>query len=201
MEQLKPKKRKRLNGKDSYTHCLTCKEEFNTIGSKGKLVKYQASGTCRTCYNKAYNKSDRYCLKCQRPLVNTTKTICRVCRELEREEFYKENPKAKRSKSYQLKLKVLKSELTTDQYELIRRLLARFKVSHYNYADYFRVVDVYIDIHDHEAHLDAYSENEQMEIMLRRLKDIWLHNKDVREKKAIIERDKLEKKRKRLLKD
>lgn len=197
-----PRKKTRANGKEAYTHCLTCKYEFDTLNEKGKKVTYGASGCCRKCYTRAYsNKGDKTCLKCQRVLYNTSKSICKVCKELEKEAYYKENPKAKKSSSFQQKLKVLNTELSYEQFELIRRLLSRFKFNYHTYADYFRLLDVYVDIYDHEAHLDSYSELDQIEIILRRLKDIWLHNKELKKQKEIIERDKLMKKRKRLLKD
>lgn len=196
------KKKTRANGKSAYTHCLGCKFEFNTFNDKGKIVVYQSSGFCRRCYSRQYtNKNDRTCLKCQRALYNTTKMVCKICLELEKQEYYKQNPKAKKSRTFQQKLKALNKELTYDQFELIRRLLSRFKFNYYTYADFFRLVDIYVDIYDHEAHLDAYLEADQIEIMLRRLKDVWFYNKELRTQKEIIEKEKLAKKRKRLLKD
>ena len=95
----------------------------------------------------------------------------------------------------------MNKELTYDQFELIRRLLSRFKFNYYTYADLFRVIDIYVEICDHEAYLDGYSESDQIEIMLRRLKDVWFYNKELIINNQIIEREKLAKKRKRLLKD
>ena len=197
-----PIKRTRVNGKDSYTHCIECKLEFDTIDDRGRKVIWGGSGCCKRCYMRAYsNRGDKTCLKCQRTLYNTTKSVCKICRELEREAYYKENPKARKTTSYQQKLKILNTELDYEKFELIRRLLSRFKSNYQTYVDYFRLLDVYIDIYDHETHLDSYPEFDQVEIILRRLKDIWLHNKEVKKQKEIIERAKIISKRKRLLKD
>lgn len=190
----------RANSKDKWTHCLECKFEFNTLGHKGKLVVYGSSGLCRRCYGRLYNKNiQKFCQKCERQIIGSTKPLCKICQEIEKEEFYKNNPK-KQPRSYKQKLKVLEQEISTEQYELIRRLLVKFKLNMFSYVDYFRVADVYVDIYDHEAHLDAYTEHDQVAIMLKRLKDIWLHNRDIRQAKRIKEKEKLDKKIKRLLK-
>jgi hypothetical protein len=193
---------KRKN-KEVPTNCLSCKLEFGSTNDNGKKVKHQAGGQCSKCYMKIYSvKEGRKCIRCERDLYKTTKDICRVCRDIQKEEYYKVNKKAaNQSKLYKEKLKALNKELTYEKFELIRRLLSRFKFNYYTYCDFFRVVDIYIDIFNHEAHLDSYSENEQIEIMLRRLKEVWIYNKEVRENKSIIEKDKLLKKKKRCLKN
>lgn len=199
MNWKQPRKR-RVNGRDN-TKCIDCHINFGELNSRGKLVIYMSSGLCRSCYQKAYSsKKGRNCLKCGKLIASATKTVCKLCQEIERDEYYKNNPSAKKSTSYKQKLKVLDKEITYENYELIRRLLVKFKAGNYNYVDLYRVVDVYVEIYEHEAHLDGYNEYDQVLIMLKRLKDIFDHNTKVRLDREIENKIKLQKKINRLIK-
>lgn len=194
-QKLRRPKSQKVKQKD-FTHCQNCNAEYGTYNDKGRKIQQQAHGMCRTCYQRFYhNKEGRVCKTCNRPLQATVRDICKLCHMAEKEKKWQENS-YKRPDSYRHKLKVSKTQLEYSQYELIRRLLGKFKMNYFSQSDYFRVIDIYIDIYDYETHLDAYSPDDQIVIMLSRLKEVWLYNKELKELALEKIRKKAEKRRK-----
>lgn len=160
------------------TACLHCHITFGERNSKGRIVKKQANGLCATCYSRVWtNKEGRTCLKCNKLIISSAKLLCAVCHEKQRDEKFLDNPKKKKPESIRKLKQALNNKLDSETFELIRRLLARFNSGLWLHHDTLRVVDVYMSIYDYEARLDAYGSKEQLEIMLRRLKELWLFNK------------------------
>lgn len=194
--------KERVNAKSRHKKCVSCNLEFNTINERGNIVKQGSGGYCKTCYMKQYHKKgEKNCLKCGRDLFRSLKSLCKICIDIERDEFYKNNPKARKTTTYLNRQRALNKPITEEQFETIRRILVLFKAGMYEYVYIFRLVDIYVEVFGNEAQLDAYTELDQIEIMLRKLKDIWLKNKvrfdEIRLKEAI----KLKTKKKRLLKN
>lgn len=168
--------------KEEYTHCRTCELEFDTLNHKGRLIKKGSLGYCVSCYTKLYNnrKEKRHCAKCNNILVNTTRDICKPCYRIKRDEFLRANPSARKTESDKNKVKAEKVVLDYEQFELIRRLLTKFKLGQNTSVDMFRVADIYLDIFNYDVFLDALSEKDQVIVMLKRLKDIWDKNNELK---------------------
>ena len=85
----------------------------------------------------------------------------------------------------QLNIKVNKTiDVHYENYELIRRLLVRYKLGINTPVDEFRVVDVYLDIKDAPAFLDTLTERTQVVEMLKTLKETFDYNLKVRQEES-----------------
>ncbi len=182
--------------KDLPPHCSECKLEYGALNEKGKEVKKGSMGMCKLCYSRAYSlrNEPKPCRNCGRTMRNGLKNICQLCDDELKDKFYKENPHVRKSESFRNKQIAEKVILTDEQFELIRRLFVKFKLGSQNSADFFRVVDIYLDLFNCDAFLDSYCEQEQVIIMLKRLKVIWDKNSTFR--KAELEKKRLKQIRK-----
>lgn len=179
--RVKAKPRPKLN------YCLSCKKEYGTIGDKGKIVIQGSGNMCRLCYSRAYvtRKDAKPCQNCGRIIKNVVDSICKICDDDLKEQYYRDNPRVRKSESFKNKLMAEKIELTNEQYELIRRLLVKFSIGSQNAVDFLRVCDIYLDLFTCEVFLDSYCEQEQVIVMLKRLKTIWHKNRDIRLEKKL----------------
>ena len=146
-------------------NCVKCDAEFDTLNSKGKAIKRGSKGMCKTCYCKSF-KPSKFCNSCNNEMMKGSNTgLCPVCR-LNRSQERKKRP---------IKIK-LPPIVDKEQFELIRRLLVRYKVGHNTIVDTFRVIDVYMDVNDNPIILDTLSEGAQLVEMLRNLKEVFDYN-------------------------
>jgi hypothetical protein len=141
--------------------CSKCEFEYETLNNKGKVVKRGPKNMCKTCYTRS-NKPVKICKNCGNQMLAGSSTgLCPVCRF---------NKPISRPRKVEL------PEVDKEQFELIRRLLARYKVGHNNYADAFRVADIYMDVNNNPILLDTLSEESQIVEMLRNLQAIFYYN-------------------------
>ena len=134
--------------KNNDTKCCNCLSEYNTLDDKGKVVKKGPKGMCKRCYTRA-NKAVKVCKECGNEMLTGSNTgLCPLCR------FSK--PIKRPRKEAQI------PEVNKEQFELIRRLLVRYKVGHNNYVDAFRVADIYMEVNDDPILLDTLSEETQL---------------------------------------
>jgi len=165
----------RKNSADRWTHCFDCKYKFGDINEKGNLVRKASSGYCKSCYQRNYSKKlKRKCESCSREIISMKK-ICKVCyakQALESPTRYM----IKKLQSNRNKEKMSKVVLDITQYELVRRLLVKWKRDILQSIDYFIVADIYVDIFECDTFLDSCSQEEQVIIMLGRLEEIWKNN-------------------------
>lgn len=161
--------------KKDWTHCVECNLQFGSTNERGRLISKGSNGYCKSCYGKIYNnlKQKRSCDRCGVILKHTTRDICKACYQIEKDNFYRENPNARKSESYKNKILAEKAILTDEQFELVRRLFVKFKIDTWNLADMFRVADVYLEVFTHDVFLDSLPEKDQVVIMLSRLKPVW----------------------------
>lgn len=165
--------------KDKEPNCSCCGFQYETLNNKGKVVKRGPKQMCKTCYTRS-NKAIKICKECGNQMLTGSKTgLCPICR------FTK--PILRTRKEPKLPI------VDKDQFELIRRLLVRYKVGHNTLVDAFRVADVYMDVNNNSILLDTLNEETQIVEMLKNLKSIFDYNlnkvkeKPVKPKKTIKE--------------
>lgn len=142
--------------------CVKCLFKFDTLNEKGKPVLRGSKGMCKRCYHRT-SKATKICNECGNEMLNGSRSgICAVCR-LNR-------PTKRKRKEVKIPL------VDKEQFELIRRLLVRYKVGHNTMVDNFRVVDIYMDVNDNPIVLDTLSEESQIVEMLRNLKTVFDYN-------------------------
>jgi hypothetical protein len=146
--------------------CLKCNGHFNTLNEKGRPIRRASNGLCRSCYTRG-RKPIKICNNCGNIMINGSFTgLCPVCK------LDKSKSKKTRSKKTGI------PEVHKEQFELIRRLLVRFKVGHNTMVDTFRVIDIYMDVNKNPILLDTLSEEAQLIEMLKNLKNIFHYNLD-----------------------
>ena len=153
--------------------CGTCNLKYGSVGPKGKVIKKGPKGNCRSCFHKI-NKAVSICDDCGETMLKKTITrICPVCK-------IKKNIDAgnRKYKHHIIKPVIIENE----EFELIRRLLVRYKLGMNNMADDFRVADVYLTIKDAPEYLDTLNERQQVVEMLRHLKVTFDYNLEERKK-------------------
>ena len=147
--------------------CVKCDGYFDTLNEKGKPIKRASNGLCRSCYTRG-RKPTKICNNCGNVMMNGSFTgLCAVCK-------LNKPSKSKRPKSKKINI----PEVDKEQFELIRRLLVRFKVGHNTMVDTFRVIDIYMDVNNNPILLDTLSEEAQLIEMLKNLKNIFYYNLD-----------------------
>lgn len=177
-----PKVKIRKNSITQWTHCRNCKLAWGEKNEKGRLVTQGSNGYCKRCYMDTWLKAEpSNCQRCGKQIERTTKTLCKVCYDIERDEYHDRNPNARKSSSYKNVIIAQNKVLEYEEFELIRRLLGRFKLGSQTRLDFYKLADVYIDIFETDVALDAYRELEQVRVMLRRLKVIWQRNNEIRQ--------------------
>jgi hypothetical protein len=97
-------------------------------------------------------------------LVGTQTGLCPLCR------LEKSHPITKKRRLKELQ------QVDDETFELIRRLLVRYKLGISMHIDTFRVISVYMDLNDNSSLLDTLTEETQLVEMLKNLKLIWQHN-------------------------
>lgn len=166
------------------THCNECNVEFGSLNKKGKPVKKGSRGFCRPCYMRLFSKkSSNICAGCGNEMISKRLSLCAIC---------KQNQTS--AKKWKRKVR-LPHIVDTETFELIRRLLVRYKVGHNDYADAFRVIDVYMDIADNTNLLDNLREDVQVVEMLRWLKQTFDYNLELLKKRREAEAIQREKQR------
>jgi hypothetical protein len=156
-------KKKMGRPKSKLTHCKTCELEFGTLNPKGKAVKKGARGYCKSCFHKE-NRPSTICSDCNEEIKATTTKLCQLCKI--------KRGIIKGSRAYiQKPTKPVYVEY--EEFELIRRLLVRYKLGMNNMVDDFRVVDVYLTIKEAPAFLDTLNERYQVTEMLKTLKETF----------------------------
>lgn len=194
--QLSPKREKE-------THCKECKSEYDTLNHKGKPILRGSKGLCRSCYHKLH-KPEKVCNSCGNIMKTGSITgLCAVCKRIKSSEL----PRSKYKKKQTIPV------IQKEQFELIRRLLVRYKLGMNNMADAFRVIDVYMDVNDNPILLDTLTESAQLVEMLRNLKSVFDYNLELQKtpkklkygtpeyRREYYLKNKEKLKRKRLLKD
>ncbi len=147
------------------THCVECSAEFGTKNDKGKNITKGAKGHCKRCYMRLFLKrATNTCNGCGNEMIAKRLSLCPLCKQ-------------KESSAKKWKRKERLPHIVDDEtFELIRRLLVRYKIGHNNFADAFRVADVYMDISDNTNLLDNLREDYQIVEMLRWLKTTFDYN-------------------------
>ena len=154
------------------THCIECLLEFQSLNSRGRLVRRGQSGYCKSCYHKN-NKPTTICKNCNMQMLKKTTTqLCHLCRI--------EKGVVNGSRVYKQKKVNNPIEVHYENFETIRRLLVRYKLGINSPVDEFRVVDVYLDIKDAPAFLDTLTERTQVIEMLKTLKETFDYNLKLR---------------------
>jgi hypothetical protein len=69
-------------------------------------------------------------------------------------------------------------KVNKEDFETIRRLLAKYKLGRNTMVDTFRVIDIYMDINGDPIMLDTLSEEIQLVEMLRNLKKVFDFNNE-----------------------
>lgn len=157
--------------KSKATHCSSCNGEFDKLNERGKPIRRASRGMCKRCYHKE-GKPSKVCVMCGNIMLTKARSgLCAVC---------KLDNSTVRTKKKRIKPLPL---VEREQFELIRRLLARYKVGHNDLVDNFRVADIYMDINDNPILLDTLSEASQVVEMLRNLKLVFDHNLPFSKKK------------------
>lgn len=154
LDEKYPVKRYKTKG----TSCLECNVEFGSKNEKGKLVKKGSRGYCKRCYMRIFTQiGTKTCNGCGNEMTTKRLSLCPVCKLSERKAGRKRKEKEPHI-------------IDNETFELIRRLLVRYKLGYNNFADAFRVIDVYMDIADNSNMLDNLREDYQIVEMLRWLK-------------------------------
>jgi hypothetical protein len=117
-------------------------------------------------------------------LAGSNTGLCVVCREVKRSESGKKNYNKKKVKEL--------PHLDIETYEIVRRLLVRFKFGNNGMVDNFRVVDIYMELFDNPVFLDTLTEEAQIIEMLRYLKKVYDFNKEDRDIKLEEQKKKAE---------
>jgi hypothetical protein len=141
------------------TCCIECKNEFGSKIEKGRIVKKGSRGYCKRCYMRIFTQvGSKTCAGCGNEMTSKRLSLCPVC-------------KLNKKSAGKWKRKERTPDIIDNEtFELIRRLLARYKVGHNNMADAFRVIDVYMDVADNTNLLDNLREDYQIIEMLKWLK-------------------------------
>lgn len=114
-------------------------------------------------------KAVKVCNNCGNTMIVGTQTgLCPICR-LERS-----HPKTKK------RLQKPLPHIDDETFELIRRLLIRYKLGISMHIDTFRVIGVYMDLNENSSLLDTLTEETQLVEMLKNLKLIWDYNSFLR---------------------
>ena len=142
--------------------CSCCGFDYETLNDKGKVVKRGPKSMCKTCYTRS-NKPVKICKVCGNEMLTGSSTgLCAICKL--------NKPTVRKRKEVEL------PEVDKEQFELIRRLLARYQVGHNTPVDTFRVVDIYMEVNNNPIILDTLGEESQIVEMLRNLKGIFYYN-------------------------
>lgn len=150
--------------KQKNPNCIKCNANFDTLNSKGKPILRGSKGMCKKCYAQSF-KPSKICKECGNEMMTGSNTgLCAICK------LNNSTKKTKRKKEKQIPI------IEKEQFELIRRLLVRYKLGMNNIVDNFRVIDVYMEVNDNPILLDTLSESAQLVEMLRNLKAIFDHN-------------------------
>ena len=156
------------------THCSDCLLEFGSLNLRGRLVRRGQAGNCKSCFHKK-NKPTLICENCNVQLLKRTTTklchLCKIQRGIDNG-----------SKAYKNKINK-PIEVQNQNFELIRRLMIRYKLGMNNQIDDFRVTHVYLEIKEAPAFLDTLSERTQIIEMLKTLKETFDYNLDLRKKR------------------
>jgi hypothetical protein len=146
-------------------NCVSCKTEFGSINKKGNVVKKSSKGYCKSCYYKTLPKPTNICLSCGNSMLKKSCVgLCVLCKIKN-----STNPRAK--KEYIPKV-------NKEDFETIRRLLAKYKSGRNTMVDTFRVIDIYMNINGEPIMLDTLSEEIQLVEMLRNLKKVFDFNNE-----------------------
>lgn len=165
--------------KNKATHCKVCELEFGTMGPKNKAIKKGARGYCKSCFHKE-NRPTTICSECNEQMLKPTTTqLCYLCRA--------KKGIGRKSRPQPAPPKPVYVEY--ENFELIRRLLVRYKLGMNNMVDDFRVVDVYLDIKEAPAFLDTLNERHQIVEMLKTLKETFDYNVAERNKPKKYNKD------------
>jgi len=162
--------------KEKPTNCIKCDGVFDTLNEKGKPINRAPKGFCRKCYG-IEHKQTRFCRKCNNEMIAKSYLgLCVICK-LDR-------PVKKGRKKKELPY------VEYEEFELIRRLLVRYKVGHNTLLDTFRVADVYMEVNNNPILLDTLSEEVQLIEMLRNLKAIFEYNVEYRKNNKPVKKKK-----------
>lgn len=113
-------------------------------------------GFCRSCYNKNYHLR-KSCIGCGCNFPKgSSKDFCFICRKQQQGKVDK---------------KII-NFLTFEQKVNIRLILLRFKYGFHTAIDFYKVVDIYLDIFEVDAKLDLLVEMDQVRYMLKKLKNM-----------------------------
>ena len=154
--------------KEKPKNCKLCNLEYDTKNAKGRIVLRASSGMCRSCYAKSY-KATSICIKCNNSMLSKTRTgLCKPCRERDRILSGKKSWNRKKVKQTTI--------VDNETFELIRRILSRYKTGFNDLIDNFRISDVYMATHDNNVILDTLSEESQVVEMLKSLKLLFEFN-------------------------
>lgn len=146
------------------TKCSCCGFDYETLNNKGKVVKKGPKNMCKRCYTRS-NKPVKICKNCGNEMLKGSSTgLCPICKL--------NKPSLRKKKEPELPI------VDKEQFELIRRLLARYKVGHNTPVDTFRVVDIYMEVNNNPILLDTLGEESQIVEMLRNLKAVFYYNLD-----------------------
>jgi hypothetical protein len=157
------------------THCIECNLEFLTLNERGRLVRRGQSGHCKSCFHKK-NRPTTICKNCNTQMLKSTITgLCHLCRI--------EKGVANGSRTYKNKVNN-PIDVDYENYELIRRLLVRYKLGINSPVDEFRVVDFYLYIKEAPAFLDTLTERIQVIEMLKTLKETFDYNLKLRNEES-----------------
>ena len=153
--------------KDS-TVCSKCNLKYGSYNEKGNLVRVGNRGMCKRCYVKEH-KASKVCKECGNEMLTGSITgLCPVCRV----DTYSQRTKDRMVKPPDL--------LDDFDYEIIRRLLVRFKMNLSTFVDTFRVIDAYMIASNNSTILDNLSEESQLNEMLKFLKTSFEYNTELR---------------------
>ena len=158
-------KSRQSNKKEKSTNCISCKIEFGTLNKKGNIAKRAARGYCKQCYYKTLPKSTTICLNCGNSMLKKSCVgLCVLC-------------KIKTSTNPRVKKEYI-PKVNKEDFETIRRLLAKYKLGRNTMVDVFRVIDIYMIINEEPIMLDTLSEEIQLVEMLRNLKKVFDYNNE-----------------------
>ena len=187
LDERYPTKKYKIN---DIKDCIECKQAFGEKNAKGKIVRKGSRGFCKRCYMRIFTQiGTKTCTGCGNEMTTKRLSLCPVCKMNELS-----------SKKWKRKTRP-PHIVDTETFETIRRLLVRYKIGHNNFADAFRVADIYMDIADNSNLLDNLREDYQIVEMLKWLKETFDYNLELlkkrREAEAIhreIQRVKIERK-------
>lgn len=151
--------------KQKSANCISCKIEFGTLNKKGNIAKRASRGYCKQCYYKTLLKPTNICLNCGNSMLKKSCVgLCVLC-------------KIKTSTNPRVKKEYI-PKVNKEDFETIRRLLAKYKLGRNTMVDVFRVIDIYMIINEEPILLDTLSEEIQLVEMLRNLKKVFDFNNE-----------------------